>query len=490
MNKGAPGRLDDCQKIAYKMLRMIEHSPTEKPLSSWKEISSYLGCDERTCLRWEKKYGLPVHRAGGSQSKSHVFAYKEELDEWLTRRQEDEAKGPAARPLNRSRLSKRLPLLLGLLPAAVLIVLGARALISKLPGLGASQPYDFRVERSILIVTNKKGAELWSFDTGVADLADEAGYRLHFSHRRVGSDDKSVLPWLKIEDINGDGQVETLVIIKTADDASHTSLICFDSRGNKLWVYSPGREMTFGGKRYSADYALDAVDVLDIGPTVPKKIFVMMRQKPNWPSYIATLSPQGQMLGEYWNAGRFSDYALVDIDNDGVPALVLVGTNNEYRKGFLAVLDLDNVWGCSPQGEDYKSPELKPGSELFYLLFPRTEVDRLEFSQREAMSTVDMLKNNRLMVVALLSRVIYELNQRMEVDMVILSDGFREKYRKYQAEGKIFSGRLDEEAYSEALAKAVVYFDGERWTTTPTRNKTNLGVFLQKEPIRPKTTVH
>lgn len=464
---------------------MRERLPAEKPLSSWKEIASYLGCDERTCLRWEKKFRLPVHRAGGSQSKSLVFAYKEELDGWLTRRQESESKGPAAVPLDRSRLSKRLPLMLGLLSAAVLIVLGARALIRRSAGLGASQPYDFRVERSTLIVTNKKGADLWSSDIGVADLADESAYRLHFSHRRLGSDDRSVLPWLEIEDINGDGRVETLLNVKTANDVTPTELICFDSRGNKLWVYSPGREMTFGDKRFSADYAIDAVDVLDMGPKVPKKIFVQMRQKPNWPSYIATLSPQGQVLGEYWNAGRFSDYALVDIDNDGVPALVLIGTNNEYRKGFLAVLDPDNVWGCSPQGEDYRSPELKPGSELFYLLFPRTEVDRLEFSQREVMSNVDILKNNRLMVVALSSRVIYELNQRMEVDMVIISDGFREKYRKYQAEGKIFPGSLDEEAYAEALAKAVVYFDGERWTTTPTRNKKNLGIFLQKEPKRP-----
>jgi len=74
---------------------MREYSPTEKPLSSWKEIASYLGCDERTCLRWEKKFGLPVHRAGGSQSKSLVFAYKDELDEWLRHRREGEPADPS-----------------------------------------------------------------------------------------------------------------------------------------------------------------------------------------------------------------------------------------------------------------------------------------------------------------------------------------------------------------------------------------------------------
>jgi len=31
-------------------------------LSSWKEISSYLGIGVRTAQRWESELGLPVHR--------------------------------------------------------------------------------------------------------------------------------------------------------------------------------------------------------------------------------------------------------------------------------------------------------------------------------------------------------------------------------------------------------------------------------------------
>ncbi|HEX2695377.1 MAG TPA: tetratricopeptide repeat protein, partial [Acidobacteriota bacterium] len=50
-------------------------------LSSWKEIAAYLGCDERTCARWEKTLGLPVHRFEGAQ-KSRVYAYRHELEAW------------------------------------------------------------------------------------------------------------------------------------------------------------------------------------------------------------------------------------------------------------------------------------------------------------------------------------------------------------------------------------------------------------------------
>ena len=52
-------------------------------LRSWKDISAYLGCDTRTCHRWEKNHGMPVHRAEGGEMKSPVFAYKDELDGWF-----------------------------------------------------------------------------------------------------------------------------------------------------------------------------------------------------------------------------------------------------------------------------------------------------------------------------------------------------------------------------------------------------------------------
>jgi tetratricopeptide (TPR) repeat protein len=51
-------------------------------LESWKEISSYLNRNIRTCQYWEKRYALPIHRIEDSP-KARVFAYKKELDRWL-----------------------------------------------------------------------------------------------------------------------------------------------------------------------------------------------------------------------------------------------------------------------------------------------------------------------------------------------------------------------------------------------------------------------
>ena len=69
---------------------MNKEGKKENLLLSWKEIAAYLDCNVRTCLRWEKKHGLPVHRVD-EKSRATVFAYKEELDDWLVQITKDKS---------------------------------------------------------------------------------------------------------------------------------------------------------------------------------------------------------------------------------------------------------------------------------------------------------------------------------------------------------------------------------------------------------------
>jgi tetratricopeptide (TPR) repeat protein len=58
------------------------HENHGRRLDSWKEIASFFERDERTARRWEKEQALPVHRIPGG-AKGRVFAYENELREWL-----------------------------------------------------------------------------------------------------------------------------------------------------------------------------------------------------------------------------------------------------------------------------------------------------------------------------------------------------------------------------------------------------------------------
>jgi len=57
-------------------------------LDSWKEIAAFFGRDERTVRRWEKERALPIHRVPGGE-RGGVFAYADELREWLKGRGDD-----------------------------------------------------------------------------------------------------------------------------------------------------------------------------------------------------------------------------------------------------------------------------------------------------------------------------------------------------------------------------------------------------------------
>jgi hypothetical protein len=55
-------------------------------LDSWKEIANYVNRDVRTCIKWSKKLGLPVYRIDNKSSRSRVFAYASEIDQWFKNR--------------------------------------------------------------------------------------------------------------------------------------------------------------------------------------------------------------------------------------------------------------------------------------------------------------------------------------------------------------------------------------------------------------------
>jgi tetratricopeptide (TPR) repeat protein len=66
-----------------------------KRLDSWKEIAAFFGRAERTVKRWETERGLPVHRMPGG-GRSAVFAYSNELADWLRGRGKELAADDAA----------------------------------------------------------------------------------------------------------------------------------------------------------------------------------------------------------------------------------------------------------------------------------------------------------------------------------------------------------------------------------------------------------
>lgn len=63
-------------------------------LDSWKEIAAHLKRTVRTVQRWETSEGLPVHRHTHLKG-STVYAFKTEIDVWLTGRGQTQSEAHA-----------------------------------------------------------------------------------------------------------------------------------------------------------------------------------------------------------------------------------------------------------------------------------------------------------------------------------------------------------------------------------------------------------
>jgi len=100
-------------------------------LDSWKEISAYLERDVKTCQRWEKRLGLPVHRYDEDSTRSKVFAYKSEIDRWMETRARERIREGALSPWRKWKAAGSIGL--GIVALAVFAVLFS---LKKLPFLG------------------------------------------------------------------------------------------------------------------------------------------------------------------------------------------------------------------------------------------------------------------------------------------------------------------------------------------------------------------
>jgi hypothetical protein len=440
----------------------MENSGDNRRLASWKEISQYLGRDVRTCRRWEKKLGLPVHRVDPRSSKSRVYAFRDELDKWLKQSEGDRYNSEKAF----SRGSFRRKIFYILIPA-----LGAIALIIFFAikrSLGSAIPADFQIKGSVFIVLNDIGRELWRYDTRIENLCDDKMYHDRFQIKKAVENGGGInLPWIIIKDINDDREPEVLFCTWSTDEQRGGDLVCFSYMGKELWHFRAGREMWCGRRPYGSHFNIRGFKTVDIDNDNNLETVVISQQPPNWLTQLALLDSQGQMRGEFWNAGHLCDFILADLRGDGLKELLAVGLNNEYGKGCLIVFDPQSIAGGSPQtSPEFRCRDIMRGTEEYYLLFPRSDVD-LELNPVEAISEIYAEKPNILSLQTLVTGIYFILGFDLTVKDVTLSHGFMQMHHEALVSGKVNSD-INDPSYKEALMNGILYYDGRGWTATPT----------------------
>lgn len=441
---------------------MESNDKKENILTSWKEIAAYLDRDVRTCIRWEQRYGLPVHRLE-RDSKAKVFAYKDQIDAWLAER----SAAGASRPSVPARTG--FPRRTGLIVFGLAALAVAGYFLFVRPS-GGRIPADFHIAGSRLIVVDGKGRELWPFDTGLPDLLPEADYRDHAQGKGFSDTYAAIWPYIMIRDIDKDSRPEVLFSTKARSENGEGTLFCFDDRGRERWRFEAGRALEFGGSLFRRQYRIFGFNVDDYDGDKAPEILVISHQKPDWPCQTVLLDPSGRLEGEYWNAGYFMDGAAGDVDGDEAIELVLSGVNNEYRRGCVAVFEAGRLRGCSPQADPaYRSPDLEEGRQSAYILFPKSDVHAAIRLEGDPVNYFWIHPDgDGLTAMTTETQILYDLDRTFACRGVTLSNTFRNLHDKFLRQGEVRS--VPDAAYKQRLADAILYYDSEGWMAALARN--------------------
>lgn len=412
--------------------------PPGEKLASWKEIAAWLGVNVRTAQKWEAELGMPVRRVPGS---NRVMAYTGELSEWLHGAHQAETAAAQQRRDSRRRNIRWAVTVLG---AVVLI-----ALAVWLSRLG-SRLADWRVEGSSLLALDARGRELWRLQLGGGLNLEE------YSRDRT-------TPSAWIEDIDGDGRKE-LLFCHHYDGGPHGDLICFSDTGREKWRFTPGRSAASFPESLRPPYAADRLHVFRHKGQL--RILVSSIHHTYFPSQLAMLDSQGNLLREYWHSGHIKEFRAVEWSGYPEPLIVVAGIANGYKASDLIVLSPSEFGGASHE----ESPEhqLPAGSprELARLLFPVSCVTRASapYNHPNALRMHGLSLEVAINENAYLERnpvVLYTFRPDWSLASVGLSSTYESIHADLERQG-ILAHPLDQRRETEELSRI-------RWLTPPDR---------------------
>ncbi len=328
-------------------------------LQSWKEIAAYLGVTVRTAQNWEQERGLPVRRLPGARGR--VTTTVEELEAW--KRSAIPARPGEHQPgavedtkasVAEVRRSRKTLLLLVLAGAALILIIGAWSLRG-----GGPKPASIRLAENSAVVFDEGGRELW---------------RKVFAGK-LESQDLDTMSW--IGDLDGDGQTELLFVETTTPFRSGSVLHCYSQDGRERWQFKPGKPVRTVAEAFTGPYYITHIGVERLGGRKEMRIVVEGSHYLYYPSQIAMLAMDGELIREYWHSGNLNFLLFADVNNDDRPEILTAGIHNASGSATLVALDPDTMGGASrEENQDYQLLGFAPGNEVARILFPRSCMNR------------------------------------------------------------------------------------------------------------------
>jgi hypothetical protein len=203
---------------------------------------------------------------------------------------------------------------------------------------------------------------------------------------------------VRIVNLFNDGHREVVMVVPyrlgpNPEDPFHVEVNCFSEQGRLLWSYVPEEKFQFGTHEIDGPWMVN--DVFISGTQPNPRIWISVFQTQWGNSFVAELDPRtGRATLRFVNTGitrRLNDVAVGD-----KRYLLVGGFNNEHDSGMLAVVDEQKPFAVSPQTKDTRHycDSCSPGTPDYYLVFPRSEINRVEGVYEDQVEMVNVRRTD------------------------------------------------------------------------------------------------
>lgn len=428
-------------------------------LHGWKEIATYLGRGVRTVQRWESELGLPVYRLVTKGSEV-VYARRSDLDAWLNSTDRMHSGGKSDAPPEPSVLRRQVTRLdLGWAALAValfVVLLMGYANNTPIPawpfGSGASAPglpVSSRFDHQRLQAFDALGNPVWEhvFDFPI----DEGVYRTGFL-----ADGQS--PGIVVDDANGDGKPEVM-LVPWAADAANRRFYCFGTSGTMLFAapalaavsgHLAGRAQEFNAGRF----------VVTGEAKGGKSIWLTLPHAYRTETIVQRLDGQGRVMAEYASGGTVS--LLKALTLNGRHVMMVGGSSADLHAATLAVLDYADAAGVDPtRAAGHGGCEgCSTAGPIAFVAFPRLDVSTA-VSRPATVIAAQLRADGGLDVSVLQARigvsgdrpftnaaVVYSFSPDFRLESTLVTEGYLLAHSELQLAGRITHPYGDEDRHT------------------------------------------
>ncbi|MFO7865557.1 MAG: helix-turn-helix domain-containing protein [Candidatus Aminicenantes bacterium] len=242
-------------------------------------------------------------------------------------------------------------------------------------------------------------------------------------------------------------------------DIDQSELIILNRDGMELWRHDFNLPTPL-----DEEYYRQAFRTADLDGDGFLEVILFSNQYMEFPTQMLRLDHEGDILGEYWNSGRFNDIFFYDVQGNGRKDIIVAGKNNEFKAPIIVVFDGEDISGSSPNSGEYASPSLAPGSEKYYIRLPVSEPARA-LNPHEGTGYIVRRADGSWAFFIYPSGLEYRFDENFRIQEVRTSDTYERLFREAKRAGYI-TGSPDE-AHMEKLKQGVRYYGGEKWTAEP-----------------------